>query len=211
MANPFEFPIAGAVAIGIIVYSFSRIMLWLSKTNTVLAFGVLAAIFLAFAFLFAYRPVDQARAMISIIAIGAVGLVAGGAAAGIDGEREIHPHETTEELASEGICEDPEETEADEKASQNVAAIASVAARITLDDDGTLSYDVNGPNPEGEDGTITLPRSSPNNVLFINESDEDRRLSADMGTIVVAGEDGDEVEVTRTRSARRSSSPAANS
>ena len=107
MANPFEFPIAGVVAIGIIVYSFSRIMLWLSKTNTVLAFGVLAAIFLAFAFLFAYRPSIKSRAMISIVAIGAVGLVAGGAAAGIDGEREIHPHETTEELASEGICEDP--------------------------------------------------------------------------------------------------------
>ena len=39
IANPFEFPIAGAIAIGIIVYSFSRIMLWLSKTDTVLAFG----------------------------------------------------------------------------------------------------------------------------------------------------------------------------
>ena len=42
--------------------------------------------------------------------------------------------------------------------------------------------------------TVNLPRSSPNNVLFINDSDEDRRLSADMGTILVAGEDGDEVE-----------------
>ncbi len=91
MANPFEFPIAGVVAIGIIVYSFSRIMLWLSKTNTVFAFAVLAGILLAFAFLFAYRPSIKARAMISIVAIGAVGLVAGGAAAGIDGERETAP------------------------------------------------------------------------------------------------------------------------
>lgn len=194
MANPFEFPIAGVVAIGIIVYSFSRIMLWLSKTNTVFAFGVLAAIFLALAFLFAYRPSIKSRAMISIVAIGTVGLVAGGAAAGIDGEREIHPHETTEELAPEGICEDPGHTEADENASQSVAAVASVAARITLDDNGTLTYDLNGPIPEGDEGTINLPRSSPNNVLFINASDEDRRLSADMGTIVVTGEDGDEVE-----------------
>jgi hypothetical protein len=128
------------------------------------------------------------------VAIGAVGLVAGGAAAGIDGERETLPHETTAELAHEGLCEDPGHTEADEKASQNVAATASVAARITLADDGTLSYDVNGPIPEGDEGTITLPRSSPNNVLFINSSDEDRRLSADMGTILVAGEDGAEVE-----------------
>ena len=107
MANPFEFPIAGVVAIGIIVYSFSRIMLWLSKTNTVLAFGVLAAIFLAFAFLFAYTPSIKSRAMISIVAIGAVGLVAGGAAAGIDGERETHPHETTEQLSRRGHLRGP--------------------------------------------------------------------------------------------------------
>ena len=39
MAGPLEFPLAGAVAVGILVYAFSRIMLWLSKTNTVIATG----------------------------------------------------------------------------------------------------------------------------------------------------------------------------
>ncbi len=115
--------------------------------------------------------------------IGAIGLVAGGAAAGISGEREIEEHETTTELAPEGVCEDPEETHADENASQSVAATASIAVRITLGEDGTLSYELNGPNPEGEDDTVNLPRSSPNNVLFINESDEHRRLSVDLGTM----------------------------
>ena len=117
IANPFEFPLAGAIAIGIIVYSFSRIMLWLSKTNTVLAFGILATVVLAFAFLFAYRPSIKHRAVVSIIVIGAVGVVAGGAAAGISGERDIEQHETTAEGALEGMCEDPEETHADENAS----------------------------------------------------------------------------------------------
>lgn len=183
IANPFEFPIAGLIAIGIIVYSFSRVMLWLSKTNTVIAFGVLAAIFLTFAFLFAYRPSIKHRAVISVIVIGAVGLVAGGAAAGISGEREIEEHETTAGLALEGVCEDPEETHADEKASQSVAATASVAVEITLGEDGLLTYQVNGPAPQGEEGTVTLPRSSPNNVVFINNSDHHRRLSVDMGTM----------------------------
>ncbi len=181
IANPFEFPIAGLIAIGIIVYSFSRVMLWLSKTNTVIAFGVLAAVFLTFAFLFAYRPSIKHRAVISVIVIGAVGLVAGGAAAGISGEREIEEHETTAGLALEGVCEDPEETHADEKASQTVAATASVAARVTLGEDGSLSYALNGPNPQGENSTLTLPRTTPSNVLFINESDEHRRLSFDFG------------------------------
>ena len=182
MANPFEFPIAGAVAIGIVVYSFSRIMLWLSKTNTVYAFGALAFVFLVFAFTFAYRPSIKHRAVISVIAIGAIGLVAGGTAAGISGEREIEPHETAEAGALEGLCENPDETHIDEHASQSVAAVASVAARITLADDGTLSYDVNGPDPSGQSETLNLPRSAPNNVLFINESGEARRLSFDLGT-----------------------------
>ena len=95
----------------------------------------------------------------------------------------IEQHETAEAGALEGLCEDPDETHVDEKASQSVAATASVAARIILAEDGTLSYEVNGPNPQGADNTITLPRSSPNNVLFINESGEHRRLSADLGTM----------------------------
>ena len=110
MANPFEFPIAGAVAIGIIVYSFSRIMLWLSKTNTVLAFGILAAIFLAFAFLFAYRPSIKHRAMISIVAIGAVGLVAGGAAAGIRRRTRDPPARDDRRTGERGRLRGPEET-----------------------------------------------------------------------------------------------------
>ncbi len=44
IANPLEFPLAAAIGIGIIVYAFSRIMLWLSKTNTVIAFAVLGAL-----------------------------------------------------------------------------------------------------------------------------------------------------------------------
>ncbi len=192
MANPFEFPLAGALAIGIIVYSFSRVMLWLSKTNTVLAFSVLATIVLALAFLFAYRPTIKSRAIVGIIAIAAVGLVAGGAAAGIDGERDIEEHETTEGESLEGICENPDETEADEKASQSVAATANVAARITLGEDGTLRYDVNGPIPDGAESSLTLPRSNPNSVVFVNESDEERRLSVDLGTITITGEDGED-------------------
>ena len=195
MANPFEFPIAGVVAIGIIVYSFSRIMLWLSKTNTVFAFAVLAGILLAFAFLFAYRPSIKARAMISIVADrsgrprrrrrrgghrrrtrnrAARDHRATGARGPVRGSR---PHRGRRESLAGRRC-------------HRQCRRSDHARRAT----GTLSYDVNGPIPEGDENTITLPRSSPNNVLFINHSDEDRRLSADMGTILVAGEDGNEVE-----------------
>jgi hypothetical protein len=195
MANPFEFPLAGAIAIGIIVYSFSRIMLWLSKTNTVLAFGVLATVVMTMAFLFAYRPTIKSRAMVSVFVIGALGLVAGGAAAGLDGERDIEAHETTENEAVEGICENPDATEADDKASQSVAATANVAAKITLSEQGALSLDLNGPLPEGGQNRLTLPRSNPNNIVFINESADERRLSVDLATQVITGADGEDETV----------------
>jgi hypothetical protein len=180
IANPLEFPLAAAIGIGIIVYAFSRIMLWLSKTNTVIAFAVLGVIILTVAFLAAYRPGLKSRAAVGAIAVGVLALVAGGAAAGLDGEREIKEHETTEGLTEEGedICLSPEEFEADEKASQSVGAQANVAAEITLTEAGELDFDVVGP-VESPDA-LTLPRSNPNNVIFINESDEDRRLSVDL-------------------------------
>ena len=190
IANPLEFPLAAAIGIGIIVYAFSRIMLWLSKTNTVVFFAVMGAIILTVAFLLAYRPGIKSRAAFGAIAVGVLALVAGGAAAGLDGERDIHEHETTEGLTEEGsdICLSTEEFEADEKASQSVGARAAVAATITLTDDGQLTYEVNGP---AESSVLTLPRSNPNNVLFVNQSEEDRRLSLDLGTRT--GEDDEEV------------------
>lgn len=180
IANPLEFPLAAAIGIGIIVYAFSRIMLWLSKTNTVIAFAVLGVIIITVAFLAAYRPGLKSKAAVGAIAVGVLALVAGGAAAGLDGEREIKEHETTEGLTEEGeeICLSPEEFEADENASQSVAASANVAAEITLTDAGVFELDVVGPL-ESEDA-LTLPRSNPNNIIFINESDEDRRLSVDL-------------------------------
>jgi hypothetical protein len=190
IANPLEFPLAAAIGIGIIVYAFSRIMLWLSKTNTVVFFSVMGAIILTVAFFLAYRPGLKSRAAFGAIAVGALALVAGGAAAGLDGERDIHEHETTEGLTEEGvdICSSTEEFEADEKASQSVGARAAVAATITLTDDGQLTYEVNGP---AESPVLTLPRSNPNNVLFVNESDEDRRLSLDLDVLV--NDEGEEV------------------
>ncbi len=185
IANPLEFPLAAAIGIGVVVYAFSRVMLFLSKTNTVIAFAVLGSIIIALAFFFAYRPRVPSKAAAVVIGVGALGLIAGGAAAGLSGEREIHPHETTSGLNEEGvdICTSPEEFEADQNASQSVAATAALAARITLNADGDLTYALNGPSPTGAQG-ITLPRSNPNNVVFQNNSGEPRRLSASLGTMV---------------------------
>ncbi len=59
--------------------------------------------------------------------VAVVAIVASGAVYGLNGERETHHHETTGAIAEDGDC-GAEETEADEDASQNVAAKANVAA-----------------------------------------------------------------------------------
>jgi hypothetical protein len=185
IANPLEFPLAAAIGIGVVIFAFSRVMLWLSKTGTVVAFSVAGTIIIVVAFLLAFRPKVSGKAAAVIVGAGALGLVAGGAAAGLSGEREIKEHETTEGLEEEGveICTSPEKFEADEKASQSVGATAAVAAIITLGEDGVLTYQLNGPSAQGSVG-ITLPRSNPNNIVFRNNADEERRLSVSLGTDV---------------------------
>ena len=132
IAHPLEFPILGAVGIGIVIYSFSRIMLFLSKASGPAVFATIAAGILLVGFVVAFRPVLRGGAIAAVAVIAAVGLVAGGVAAALEGERELHPHETTEDLAAEGECDTAEGTEVDEHASQSVAAKANITAEVTL-------------------------------------------------------------------------------
>ena len=213
-SNPLEYPVGGAVAIGIIIYGFSRVMLWLSKTNTIVAFAVVGAIVLAIGFAIAFRPTMKSGAIGGTMAIGAVAVVVAGAAAGLDGQRDIPEFETTaiwqeealahpEEYAAsaeegehpEGlICESPEEfPEADEDVSQTVAA-KSGTYQIFLTEAGELAFDVPGPKVDGAEG-ITLQRSSPTNFIFRNDYDEHARLSVDLGTVEVTDEETGEPEV----------------
>jgi hypothetical protein len=210
LSNPLEYPVGGAAAIGVLMYAFSRVMLWFSKTNTTVAFAVLAAVVLTIGFVISVRPKLGVGAVGGVMAVGAVAVVAAGAAAGLDGERDIPVFETTTvwqeeallhpeeyaEGAEEGkhpaglICESPEEfPEADEDVSQTVAS-KSGSYQVFLTEDGTLAFDVPGPIEDGPAGMV-IPRSNPTNVIFRNESDEHRRLSIDFGpqTIEVDGED----------------------
>jgi hypothetical protein len=182
MANPLEFPVGAAIGIGIVVYAFSRVMLGLSKTGTVVAFSLVGALIITLAYIFASRP-GSSRVAVGVLAAGSLLVVAGGAAAGFGGERDIKEYETTAGLNEEGveICTSPEKFPSDKKASQSVGAPASVAAAITLGADGQLTYRLDGPSAQGSDG-ITLPRSNPNNIVFRNNSGEARRLSVDLGT-----------------------------
>lgn len=178
MANPLEVPILATIFAAIVILGFSRVMLTLSKVGTVVVFSIIATIVLAIAFLLAGRRQVASRTLGGVVAVGVIALVAGGAAAAVSGERYIKVIETTAALASAGRC-GVEPSEADKKASQTLAGKSNLSATVVLDAAGSLSVSVPGFNDSSS--RVTLPRSNPNNVLFRNLSDHERRLVIDIG------------------------------
>jgi len=185
MADPLELPVAAAIVAGIVVYAFSRIMLGLpTKSATVAAFAVVAAILLAVAAFIGMRRSTSGTSLAGAFSLAAIVLIGAGTFAGLNGERDIEEHHSTAYIAEENEC-GTEETEADENASQTVAAKSSVAAEITYDG-SVLTADV--PGYDGEYDALTLPRSNPNNLIFINEASEEARLVIEMHPEEVDGE-----------------------
>ena len=173
LVDPLELPVAGAIGAGVVIYAFSRVMLGLpSKSATVVAFGVVAALVLAVGAVIGLQRNVSKATMTGTLSIAAVVLVAGGAIAGLAGERETHAHETPGDLAAANEC-GTEETKADEKSSQTVASKSSGAADVTFDGAGLVA-DV--PGFDGDFERLTLPRANPNHILFHNESDDAARL-----------------------------------
>jgi hypothetical protein len=178
LSHPAEFPVLALLAAAVIIYSFSRIMLFLSKTSGPVAFGVVAALALIAGFVVAFRPQLPGTALSAVAGIAVVGLVAGGVASALAGERDIERHHTTAEAAAEGECATAEELHSDENASQNVAAKANILAEITLKEDGTLVARALG---LGESTHLFVQRANVTNVRFRNETEEDRRLVLNLG------------------------------
>jgi hypothetical protein len=173
LVDPLELPVAAAIGGAVVVYAFSRVMLGLpSKSATVAAFAIVAALVLTVGGVIGIKRGISKATLTGTFSLVGVALIAGGAVAGLNGERETHPHETTGVLAEENAC-GPEETEADERASQSVAGKSNPAAEVFFADD-RLSAEVTGLGTNFD--SIQLPRSNANNVLFHNESDTPVRL-----------------------------------
>ena len=177
LVDPLELPVAGAIGAAVVVYSFSRVMLGLpTATATVIAFSVVAVLVIAIGTLVSTKPGVSRATMTGTFSIVVVALIAGGAVAGLNGERDIHEHHTTGDLAEENHCT-AEETEADENASQTVAGKSNLAAELTLEN-GALTADV--PGFDGNFAELTILRSNPTNVMFHNESNAPARLVIDL-------------------------------
>ncbi len=174
--HPLELPVLGALGLGVVIYSFSRIMLHLPAAAGAIAFGAVASIVLLFGALIAAKR-DVARSFVAALCtIGALGIVGAGVSSAVAGGREIPKHELPS--ISEGTC-GAELSEADQKASENVAGKSNPAAVIVLQG-GTLHAEVIG--VIGPQQTVTLPRSLRSFVRFVNRDVGRYRLLVDLGS-----------------------------
>ena len=176
---PLEFPILAAAALGAIVYAFSRVMLRLDQDPGKVVFGVVAALVLFGAFVFSHRRTASKRTVVGITTLGAVALFGVGVASAMQGQRTIEAHPTT--VSEQACLEAGPVGEVDEHTSQDVSAKSSVLANVYLKSDGSLValLNVYDGQPRTE---MSVPRGTQVHVLFHNESSEERRLTARLGT-----------------------------
>ena len=84
-------------------------------------------------------------------------------------------------LAAEGECDTAEETDADEHASQTVAAKANVAAEVIAAERRHARRPRRSASTASPT-TLVVTRANPTNILFATRASEDRRLVLDLGT-----------------------------
>jgi hypothetical protein len=179
VVHPLEIPVGGAILLAVIVLSFSRIMLALSKEGGLVVFSIMAALVLAFGSMVSVRRGASRRVVGTVAGVVLVALSGTGIAMALDGER----HELTvaaeeDHFAHRACGEEAEET--DEDAARSVSAKSSVAATVVLRD-GRLFAEMDGWN--GELSSITLQRSNPSTILFVNEDDHEHRMVVTYGKI----------------------------
>jgi len=182
MLHPVEFPILAAAGLGVVIYSFSRIMLWINKSGGPVVFVIAGGIVLFGGFLIAARPTIKSGVITAVCAVAALGLVATGALMALDGQRTIAEHPTTQ-TDNNAVClldkEGPgEQAEVDKKGSQAVSSKASVGLTVTFENGKLTAHQLGVP---GNVNPITVSRGNIVNLIFKNHDTVKRRLTVNMG------------------------------
>lgn len=89
---PFEVPTAGLFALGLVIITFSRVLLAVPKVGSIVIAAVVASLIVATAFLVVSRPKIPSGALAWVLAVSAVALLAAGVVGGVTGERTIGEH-----------------------------------------------------------------------------------------------------------------------
>jgi hypothetical protein len=190
--NPLEYPVLATVGLGVIIFSFSRVMLAIDKSAGAVGFIVVATLVLLAGILFSVRPNMKRSLVTGICVIGALGLVSSGIAGMGSGLREDLAKAAEEDHYSHRECGPEKSEHGDKLPLESVSAKSSVIATIEYVD-GKLIGMVQG--IEGNQETLTIPRSNPSNLLFRNKTEGEFRLVAHLGERAVTEGVVEKVEV----------------
>jgi hypothetical protein len=178
LLNPIEFPVLAAVGLGVIIFAFSRIMLTVDKSTGAVLFIVAGALVLVAGSLFAIKPNMKRSVGAAICVLGALGIVAGGVASAVSGEREELVEAAAEGHFSHPEC-GPEESKYFDKLAEGTLSLRSAVSATVVYQDGELFANVQGINTPQK--SITIGRANPTNIIFRNATDGEFRLVAHLG------------------------------
>ena len=183
LLHPIEFPVIATLGLGVVIFSFSRIMLAISKSAGAVAFIVAAAIVLMVGTLFALRPALKPALVSGICVVGAVGIVAGGIAGTGVGLRDELVEAAEEGHFTHRECGPEKSTYFDKKAMKTLSLRSNVVAIVELRD-GKLSAEVSGfSQPQQQ---VSVPRANPVTFIFRNFDAAEHRMVAYLGTAAAA-------------------------
>jgi hypothetical protein len=94
---PIEVPAAGLLGLGLVILTFSRVLLALPNKDASTAVAIVVAVLITTtAFIVASKPKISSNVLSWILAIAAVALLAGGIIGGVSGERKSEEHHAEE-------------------------------------------------------------------------------------------------------------------
>lgn len=180
VVHPLEIPIAASLILAVVVLSFSRIMLSLSKEAGPLVFAIAGALILFVGAVFSTRRGTSRNLIAVVCGLVLVGLSGVGIALALDGEREQLVEAAAEDHFAHRAC-GTESDYSDKKPARSVSAKSSIAAIVTLKD-GKLTATQDG--FQGELTSITLARANPSLIIFRNEDPAKHRMVLSYGKVV---------------------------
>ena len=178
MLNPIEFPILAAVGLGVVIFSFSRVMLAVNKDLGAALFIGIGTLVLLGGVLFAFRSTLKRGLVTAICVTAAVGLLSAGIGGASVGKRSELVSAAEENHYASRECGAEASSHGDNGASQTISSKSGVIATVNFVG-GKLTAQVQG--IEGTQKTISIPRSNPSSIIFRNFDAERVRLVVHLG------------------------------
>jgi hypothetical protein len=182
MLHPIEFPVISLVGLGVVILSFSRIMLAVQREAGAIIFIGVGAAVLFVGSIFALKPNLKKTLVVGVCVVSAVGVAASGIAAAGNGKRADLVEANAEDHFSHKECGAEKSPHFDSTAQGTISLRSNTVATIELRD-GTLTAREVGVAKVTQ--SILFPRSNSATIIFRNKDEKEARLTAFLGTKAV--------------------------